>query len=209
MDGLIKSIYNDQFDILNAILKLCKIDRFFLDPTYSTGGFYKNGRVKAPFLKSDIDPKGDGVIECDVRELSKEFGVESTPSIIFDPPFLGGGGKSRSGVINKRFSAFDTVSEMWELYRDAILEIYKVLEPDGYLCFKCQDIVNDHKNYFSHVIIMNYAVKVGFYPKDLFILKAKNRVIRANMQNQEHARKFHCYFWLFQKKTTCKVDYNL
>lgn len=205
---MIKSIYDNQFDIFNAILTLCNMDRFFLDATYSTGGFYKNGKVKEPLLKSDIEPKSEEVIRCDVRELSKEFGIEAIPSIIFDPPFLGGGGQSKTGIINKRFSSFNTVSEMWELYRGAMEEIYQALEQGGYLCFKCQDIVNNHKNYFSHVVIMNYAVKIGFYPKDLFILEARNRIIGANRKNQEHARKFHCYFWLFQK-TKCKVDYNL
>lgn len=28
----------------------------------------------------------------------------------------------------------------------------------------------------SHVFIMNEAIKIGFYPKDLFILLAKNRL---------------------------------
>ena len=52
----------------------------------------------------------------------------------------------------------------------------------------------------SHVFVMNEAVKAGFYPKDLFILLAKNR-ITADWQtrNQKHARKFHSYFWVFEK----------
>ena len=52
----------------------------------------------------------------------------------------------------------------------------------------------------SHVFIMNEAVKIGFYPKDLFILLAKNRVVADwQVKNQKNARKFHSYFWVFQK----------
>ena len=46
-----------------------------------------------------------------------------------------------------------------------------------------------------------------FYPKDLFILLAKNRLV-ADWQpkNQKNARKFHSYFWVFQKCSK-KIEY--
>lgn len=47
---------------------------------------------------------------------------------------------------------------------------------------------------------MNYAVKLGLYPKDLFILLSKRRPIQHNLKNQNHARKFHSYFWVFGKQ---------
>ena len=52
----------------------------------------------------------------------------------------------------------------------------------------------------SHVFIANEAVKAGFYPKDLFILTARVRLV-ADWQkaNQKSARKYHSYFWVFQK----------
>jgi hypothetical protein len=49
------------------------------------------------------------------------------------------------------------------------------------------------------------AIKYGFYPKDLFILLAKNRLNDGRVQ--QHARKYHSYFWVF-KKQNCKIDYN-
>ena len=59
----------------------------------------------------------------------------------------------------------------------------------------------------SHIFIYNEAVKIGFYPKDLFILLAKSRVV-ANWQakNQKNARKYHSYFWVFQKNNM-KIEY--
>ena len=68
-------------------------------------------------------------------------------------------------------------------------------------CFlKCQDKVSSGRQYFSHVFIMNEAVKVGLAPRDLFVLLAKSR-LTANWQlkNQKTARKFHCFVLVFEK----------
>ena len=75
------------------------------------------------------------------------------------------------------------------------------------MIFKCQDKVSSGKQYFSHVYVQKEAIKYGFYPLDLFILLAKNRIV-ADWQkaNQKHARKFHSYFWVF-KKCNKKIKY--
>jgi hypothetical protein len=79
-------------------------------------------------------------------------------------------------------------------------EFYRVLNNKGILIFKCQDKVSSGKQYMTHVFIYNEAVKIGYYPKDLFILLAKNRIVADwQLKNQKHARKFHSYFWVFQK----------
>ena len=52
---------------------------------------------------------------------------------------------------------------------------------------------------------MYEALDIGFYPKDLFILLAKTRL--NDGRKQQHARKFHSYFWIFEKRE-CKVNYN-
>ena len=44
------------------------------------------------------------------------------------------------------------------------------------------------------------ALNFGYYPKDKFILLAKNRIMSPNMKNQQHARKFHSYFLVFIKQ---------
>jgi hypothetical protein len=68
------------------------------------------------------------------------------------------------------------------------------------LIFKCQDKVSGGKQYFSHCFIKEEAEKIGFYPKDLFILLAKNRIMADwQVENQKNARKFHSYFWVFEK----------
>lgn len=52
----------------------------------------------------------------------------------------------------------------------------------------------------SHVFIHEQAVNVGFYPKDLFILLAKSRLMAEwQAKNQKNSRKYHSYFWVFEK----------
>ena len=86
-------------------------------------------------------------------------------------------------------------------------EAYRILKDDGILIFKCQDKVSSGKQYMSHAFIMDEAVKIGFYPKDLFILLAKNRLVADwQTKNQKNARKFHSYFWVFQKCNK-KIEY--
>ena len=132
---------------------------------------------------------------------------------MFDPPFLATTGASlKDGVdnnkINKRFGVYPSEKELHQFYVDSIKEAYRVLKENGILIFKCQDKVSSGKQYMSHVFIANKAVEVGFYPKDLFILLAKNRIVADwQVANQKNARKFHCYFWVFQK---CKkrIEYT-
>ena len=51
------------------------------------------------------------------------------------------------------------------------------------------------------------AYNIGFYPKDLFILNVNNRIISGKHKNQLHCRKFHSYFWIFEKRKS-KVNYK-
>jgi len=68
------------------------------------------------------------------------------------------------------------------------------------LIFKCQDKISSTKQYMSHVFIANQAIDAGFYPKDLFVLIANKRLCADwQVKNQKHARKYHCYFWVFEK----------
>ena len=63
------------------------------------------------------------------------------------------------------------------------------------------------KQYMSHVYIMNEAVRIGFYPKDLFSLRAKSRLVADwQKRNQRNSRKYHSYFWVFQKNNR-RIEY--
>jgi len=123
---------------------------------------------------------------------------------MFDPPFLATTGKSlktdEGNIINRRFGVYPSEKELHQFYVDSLLESHRILKKNGILIFKCQDKVSGGKQYMSHVFIMNEAIKIGFYPKDLFILLAKNRIVADwQLKNQKNARKFHSYFWVFEK----------
>jgi tRNA G10 N-methylase Trm11 len=124
-------------------------------------------------------------------------------SMMFDPPFLAGGSNKATGeatgIIRKRFSGYRTMEELWPWYSHCLDEFHRVLKHKGWLVFKCQDTVNDHKQFWSQHFIQKEAEKRGFYQKDLFILVAKNRMVSPNQRVQQHARKFHSYFLVFRK----------
>ena len=211
MPDVIKSISYNQSEIIKNILKLYvptgKID---CDCTFSKGVFYSNSGIELPEYRFDILPQREDVIKADSRELP--LLSESIFCMMFDPPFLATRGKSiYEGVDNnlmiKRFGAYPTEKSLFQYYVDSLKEIYRVLKDHGILIFKCQDKISSGKQYISHAFIMNEAVKIGFYPKDLFILLAKSRIC-ANWQikNQKHSRKYHSYFWVFEK-TDKRVEY--
>ncbi len=195
---IIKSVSDNQVEIITSIISLYCPTRFDLDPTYSKGVFYKN--IPEPRLKYDIEPQVDGVLRSDCRDLP--LASNSISSLMFDPPFVGGSRKDgKSGIIKERFGYYKTVPILWKFYRDAIDEFYRLLKSGGILVFKCQDTVECGKQYLSHVEIINYAYKTGFYPLDLFVLTAKNRLISPNQRQQQHSRKYHSYFLVFRKAT--------
>ena len=208
---MIKSISYDQGEIIKNILQLhTKNHKIDCDTTYSKGMFYDKTGIDEPTYKFDIMPVVDGVVMADSRDLPLEG--NSIECMMFDPPFLATTGDSLKSVdgnnkINKRFGVYPSETELHRFYVDSLTEAHRVLKENGILIFKCQDKVSSGKQYMSHVFIMNEAIKAGFYPKDLFILLAKNRIV-ANWQikNQKNARKFHCYFWVFQKCNK-KVNY--
>jgi len=177
------------------------------DPTYSVGNFYKKG-LPEPKFRFDLTPQAPGVIEADSSALP--LNDNSIQVIMFDPPFvISGEGyeglDEGSGIISKRFTAFKSFEELKKMYSGSLKEFSRVLLDGGIVIFKCQDIVVCAKNHFTHSWVMFEAIKNGFYPKDLFVLLARNRI--NDGRKQQHCRKYHSYFWVF-KKEKCRVDYG-
>ncbi|MEA3385991.1 MAG: DNA methyltransferase [Thermodesulfobacteriota bacterium] len=195
---LVRTIGYDQHEMIGDIISLHCPGGIEADITYSKGNFYKKG-IWPPKYKMDIQPQIPGVISADSRNIP--LLSNSINTLMYDPPFVGGSRKKgKPGIIKTRFGYFKSIPELWAYYKETLVECYRVLRKGGTLIFKCQDTVESGKQYFTHNQIMNDAVKIGFYPKDLFILLAKSRLISNNMRNQQHARKYHCYFWVFKKE---------
>ena len=191
------TVHTSQEELLQSIVALwCPcLGGFELDPTYGRGNFYK-GSIARPPLCFDISPQVPGVKPADVRNLPIADGVVST--CIFDPPFLHAHGKG--SVIGNRFSSYPSQKLLHEMYRSALAELYRVLEPGGILAMKCQDTVEAGKQVWSHILVQQAAIDAGFTAVDLFILVGGGRIQGWNHSNQVHARKFHSYFWVFQKR---------
>lgn len=208
---MIKSVSNNQAEIISNILQLHVVNhKIDCDPTYSKGVFYDNTGIEKPKYKFDIAPTCDDVQYADCRSLP--LSSNSLDCIMFDPPFLATTGKSLNGTddnnfINKRFGVYPSEKELHRFYIDSMLEFHRILKENGILIFKCQDKVSSGKQYLSHVFIINEAIKIGYYPKDMFILVAQSRLVAQwQVKNQKNARKFHCYFLVFEKSNK-KIEY--
>lgn len=192
---LIRSVSTNQHEILGWIQNLYGIPRFDLDCTYNRGRFYRNG-IQVPRFKTDIVPIDGDVIPACATALP--FRSNSFKSIIFDPPFFAIGGKDAN--IKFKYGAFNSIDQLWATYQGAMLEAYRVLKPQGHLVFKCQDFICGRQQFLIHADIIKYAQSINLYPRDLFIKLATHVPIAWNHNNQNHARKFHCYFIVLQKK---------
>jgi len=186
----IKSVYNTNDDVIKNIMKLYNIEQFDLDCTYSSGNFWKN--LKGPKIKTDLFPKNDTIIQADSENLPFEDG--SMTSIMYDPPFVIAGksyrdNKEGSSIIAKRYEGYESYSHLTKNYYNTLKELYRITEK-----------------------VMNMAINIGFYPRDMFVLHNNVRInsFGTKWTKQEHARKYHSYFWVFEKvKPRVKYDFTI
>ncbi len=198
--SIVKSVSDNQDEIINGIIKLHCPDGIECDVTYGNGGFYKN--IPEPKYKFDIDPQCDGVIQASSIELPLED--KSINSLMFDPPFLTYVRQGREGngnmIMSKRFAGYWKYEELSVHYRKTIYEAHRVLKHKGILIIKCQDIIHNHKMHCTHANVINWAAGCDFRLLDMFILTAKHRLPAPNRQGtQKHSRIFHSYFLVFTK----------
>ena len=196
---IIKSVYENQTDILRAIQALHCPDGFECDVTYGNGQFWRE--IKAPELRFDIDPQSSDVIQASSDALPlKDCSLNN---LVFDPPFLTYVRAGREGngsmVMAKRFAGYWRYDELETHYQSTISEAARVLRKQGVMVIKCQDIIHNHKMHCTHANILVWAGS-KFRLKDLFILTAKHRLPSPNRKGvQKHARIFHSYFLVLEK----------
>lgn len=174
------------------------------DVTYGKGVFWKKVDLeRINLLKTDLVTLSPPV---DFRNLPYADG--SINHVVFDPPYMHTPGHP---IVDERYQNSNTTSKMYHadimsvLYGGGIKEGHRVLKEDGYLFVKCQDEIESGYQRWSHIEIYNIAINLGFYGKDLFILKPPS-IPGIQNKNQKHARKSHSYLWVFQKMNSNKHD---
>jgi hypothetical protein len=196
------------------------------DVTFGQGVFWKNVRSgDYALLASDIDAKeGHGVFPSKPIEVQNGIDCRSLPykdasldAVVLDPPYMEGlyrkekdhlAGSGTHSSFRHAYSNGKATEEGGPKWHDAVVdmylkagwEAYRVLKKEGVLIVKCQDEVSANKQRLTHVEIVTAYEAMGFYTKDLFVLVRVNRAGVSRLKKQEHARKNHSYFLVFQKR---------
>ena len=198
------------------------------DVTYGQGAFWRDIAPDAyTVLASDIDAKADGIPGHMVGKIQSRVDCRNLPydndavdCVVLDPPYMEGlfrksedhlAGSGTHASFRKAYSNGKATEESdaqnapkWhdavlDLYVRAGREAYRVLKPKGMLIVKCQDEVSANKQRLTHVEIITGYESLGFYTKDLFVVVRTNKAGVSRLKKQEHARKNHSYFLIFQK----------
>ncbi len=196
------------------------------DVTFGQGVFWKNVREgEYTLLASDIDAKdGHGIfpskpiqVQNGIDCRSLPYRDESLDCVVLDPPYMEGlyrkeadhmAGSGTHSSFRHAYSNGKATEEAGPKWHDAVVdmyvkagwEAYRVLKKEGVLIAKCQDEVSANKQRLTHVEIITAYETMGFYTKDLFVLVRVNRAGVSRLKKQEHARKNHSYFLVFQKR---------
>lgn len=194
---IISSISDSQDEILSNILRLhIKQSRFDCDLTYSIGVFYRH--IPQPKLKFDKYPQVD-----DVRPLDEFNNIEdgSLHSIVIDLPFVIKGKEvNYKSMMADRFNCFSNAKELYDTNTSMLQLAYSKLSKEGILVFKTMDIIYGGVPHWIGNYVQNKAIEIGFKLVDMFILFAKTKVLTNVNTTQLHARKFHSYFFVLEKR---------
>ena len=220
---VIKSVNDNQHQILLDIMKIYGINEITLDFTYSCGNFYKPSKdkdgdticVPQPKYKMDVCPQTEDTVK--IEKMGKiPLKDSSCKCIVYDPPFviapqeapsMTTNKKDGSNVIQKRFASFYPVSELIETYWFHMNEMYRLLEDDGFAIIKCQPTVSSRKQVNSPEWLWLCGESVGLDMIDKFVLTANTRLISGKHKKQEHSRRFESYFLVFKKSQKQKTKY--
>lgn len=190
------------------------------DLTYGKGVFWRNIPADAyRLLPSDLK-----LGQC-WRTLPYEDA--SVDAVVFDPPYmeglyrktkdaLAGSGTHRAfqeaysnGAVQVEGSGRKYHDAVLEAYLSVIPEVKRILRPSGRFIVKCQDEVSANRQKLTHVELIWAYEKHGFYCKDLFVVVRRNAPVISRLLKQEHARKNHSYFLVFQRQDhRRRIDYS-
>ncbi len=192
---VIRSVSETQNEILRNILNLyIKENTFECDLTYSTGIFYQ--RLEQPQYKFDKFPLSE-----DVMPLERAYLLDNNTlkSVVIDLPFIVRPSSYKALMVDKRFTAFQSVDELIQTNREMLRLAYDLLKKGGYAVIKTQDTNCTGRQIWTSFLVQQFATELGFKLEDIFILLANHAIVGKTLIQQRHARKYHSYFLVFRK----------
>lgn len=204
--------HGDNAGVFPELLKLhVPVGSVVADLTYGKGVFWKNVSFDDyTLLKSDL--------KLGMHWGDLPYEDDSLDAVVFDPPYMEGlyrktkealAGSGTHSSFQEAYSNGEVRSEKKvRKYHDAVLEAYlsvlpevkRLLRPSGKFIVKCQDEVSANRQKLTHVELIWAFEKHGFYCKDLFVVVRRNAPVVSRLIKQEHARKNHSYFLVFERQ---------
>ena len=169
------------------------------DVTYGNGNFWKGVDTSQYDLHAT-----DLATGVDFRSLP--YPDASLDMVVLDPPYIYNPKDTVKASISDPYRVnttalgLTTVNAVLSLYLEGMTEAKRVLKRGGFLVVKCQDQIESGKQRWVHIDLYQYALTLGLYPRDLFVLQQHGQPT-IRWPHQHHARKNHSYFWVFEVKS--------
>lgn len=177
-----------------------------LDATCNRGRFWKESNRHVVFM--DIEAKFSPMVLGDNREMAFRGSVFG--AVVYDPPHVGPQGRDKSTKkFDEDFGATVPCGKEhdWSLsylYPPFLEEAKRVLVPGGLLLAKITDMVNSHRNKWSHCDFMRMAEDAGFTVCDLIIKVRTGPMTSNKWKTAQHARKRHCFWIVCRNGASCE-----
>ena len=172
------------------------------DVTYGRGAFWK--RLPEPYAKHDLALDG---VDC--RDLP--YAENTFDCVVIDPPYRPGHGSKGFGENGMakayQLGPLDTINDVLDLYRAAIVEAWRVLVPGGRLMVKCQDLSYANRLHLVTLDVLRDITENGFELADQFLLVNTPNLSSGAWKGQERARRSHSVLWV-ACKTNDKVSHD-
>src|SRR3990167_2780634 len=175
-----------------------------LDMTYGKGVFWRKvNEADWDLVRNDI-ASDRGEYHYDFRHI--QWLDASFDAVVLDPPYI-----YHSGAVHKEggmhtdyrnderaMEGIYGVPAVDSMFQDGMDEARRLLRPGGHCIVKCMDQIVGGYQVWQHITLLQMAEKMGYIPKDLFVLVRNGPVIMRH-PHQIHARKNHSYFLVFQE----------
>lgn len=165
------------------------------DATYGKGVFWRNIDT-SQFTRLFTDIVTDGV---DMRELP--YPDESIDLIVLDPPYrYNPRTATHPAGLDENYRvavAPENILGVIDLYLDGAREAHRTLREGGFLVVKCQDTIQDGRQFWVHMALTQDIEEMGFALKDLAVVVGQSKRVRWKVQ--KHLDKTHSYFLVFRK----------